>query len=113
MSICLVVDVVEYFDNEFRLIQSQGRDIQNDFAVNGSLYSRKSGAKKMAVRARNKRDFPYYKIQQYDKINLTWKSYQNAKFVDEQDARDFVSNDSSANKLRIMQVEKKSAHPLD
>ena len=69
--------------------------------------------KKMVVRARNKRDFPYYKIQQYDKVSLTWKSYQNAKFVDEKDARDFLSDDNSAVKLRILRVEKKSAHPLD
>lgn len=67
----------------------------------------------MVVRPRNKRDYPYFKIQQFDKINLSWKSYQNAKFVDEKDARDFLSDDSSANKLRILKVEKKSEHPLD
>ena len=67
----------------------------------------------MVFRPRNQRDFPYFKIQQYDQTNLTWKSYQNAKFVDEKDAREFLSNDDSEIKLRILQVEKKSSHPLD
>ena len=66
----------------------------------------------MVFRPRNQRGFPYFKNQQYDQINLTWKSYQNAKFVDEKNARDFLLNDNSEVKLRILQVEKKSAHPL-
>jgi hypothetical protein len=60
-----------------------------------------------------KRDFPYFKIQQLDKRSLSWKSYRNANFRAEEDARDFLADDNSGNTLRIMRVDKHDAHPLD
>ena len=60
-----------------------------------------------------KRDFPYFKVQQLDKRSLSWKSYKNANFRAEKEARKFLEDDNSGNVLRIMQVDKGGSHPLD
>jgi hypothetical protein len=62
---------------------------------------------------KDKYSFPYFKIQQFDKVSLSWKSYKNANFVFEEEAREYLQEDKSGKKLRVMKVDKTASSPLD
>jgi hypothetical protein len=62
---------------------------------------------------KSKREFPYFKIQQFDKSVYSWKSYKDANFTEEGVARTFVREQETGKKLRIMKVEKNSTTPLE
>ncbi len=62
---------------------------------------------------KSKLEFPYFKIQQFDKSVFSWKGYKNVNFTKEEDARHFLHEQKTDKQLRIMKVEKNSAHPLE
>ncbi len=63
--------------------------------------------------SKSKREFPYFKIQQFDKTVYSWKGYKDANFTEESAARAFLSEQKADKKLRIMKVEKNSTSPLE
>lgn len=67
----------------------------------------------MALTRGRLRRFPYFKVQTYDPVTLSWKDQRKEAFDDEPSARAYQSSLPKSVKSRIMKWDKAGSRPLD
>jgi hypothetical protein len=67
----------------------------------------------VAVTRGRLRRFPYFKVQAYDAVTLSWRDCRKEAFDDERSARAYQKSLPKGVKSRIMKWDKSGNHPLD
>jgi hypothetical protein len=59
------------------------------------------------------RSLPYFKVQVYDSLTLSWKDHRKEAFDDEPSARAYQNTLPNGIKSRIMKWDESGNHPLE
>ena len=59
------------------------------------------------------RSLPYFKVQAYDPVTLSWKDHRKEAFDDEASARAYRDTLPNRAKTRIVKWDERGSHPLE